>query len=196
MRTLPPKKTGAEELLPPDGPLPVFGTEGAGRVAVAGAAVPAGVGVDGPTVAVGGGGVAGAVGVAAACVPTSMPVIMAQSGRMSGRSQKTATTEVPRPWTTKQPLACGPLVVISLLLPPLKAVEEIQTKVALLPAPTSTKAVPMEGSGVAWNGAAVQPALAASAVPEPGTSPAAPTKSATPPIAAEARSRLPLTEMV
>ena len=72
----------------------------------------------------------------------------------------------------------------------------MQTKVALLPWPTSTKAVPIDCSGVAWNGAAVQPGLAAWAAPGPVTSPNAPTKSATPPIAADATRRLPVTEMV
>ncbi len=52
--------------------------------------------------------------------PTSMPVNenCAQSGRTSADSRNTATTDVPRPWTTKQPLAFAPLVVSSLLLPP------------------------------------------------------------------------------
>lgn len=122
----PVRKIGSDESLPPPGPPPVFGTDGTRCVGVAVAAV--GVGVDGAVVAVAGRGVAVAVravdvavavavvvpgtvvavavavalGVAVApvCVPTSMPVIGAQSGRTLGCSQNTATTDVPSPWTT------------------------------------------------------------------------------------------------
>ena len=120
----PVRKIGSDESLPPPGPPPVFGTDGTRCVGVAVAAV--GVGVDGAVVAVAGRGVAVAVravdvavavvvpgtvvavavavalGVAVApvCVPTSMPVIGAQSGRMLGCSQNTAATDVPSPCTT------------------------------------------------------------------------------------------------
>lgn len=119
----PVRKIGSDESLPPPGPPPVFGTDGTRCVGVA---VAAAVGVDGAVVAVAGRGVAVAVravdvavavvvpgtvvavavavalGVAVApvCVPTSMPVIGAQSGRTLGCSQNTATTDVPSPWTT------------------------------------------------------------------------------------------------
>ena len=129
--------------------------------------------------------------------PTSMPLNenCAQSGRTSADSRNTATTDVPRPWTTKQPLAFGPLVVSSLLLSPGNAVDVMQTKLAELPVPTSTNADPVAASVVAWD-AASQAALAAWASPGLETSPAAPTKRATPPITAAAKSRLPGTEMV
>ncbi|MEO6044611.1 MAG: hypothetical protein ABIQ47_11915 [Tepidiformaceae bacterium] len=129
--------------------------------------------------------------------PTSMPVNenCAQSGRTSADSRNTATTDVPRPWTTKQPLAFGPLVVSSLLLPPENADDVMQTKLVVLPTPTSTNADPVPASVVAWD-AALQAALAAWASPGLETNPAAPTKRATPPITADARSRLPGTEMV
>jgi len=124
MRIAPDRKAGSDELPPPAGPLPVEGAEGTGRVgvAVAGAAV-AGGGVDGAAVAVGGRGVAVAAGVVAvadgvvagvvvvvagvvgvavapACMPTSMLVIITQSGRTPGCSQNTDTTDVPMPSTT------------------------------------------------------------------------------------------------
>ena len=125
--------------------------DGAGVAGVVGWAC--GVDVGAMTV---GPGVAG-VGVTGALVPTSMRVTIGQPGLTSGRSQNTETTDVPRPSTARQPLSRLPVAVMGWLCPLENPLDVMHTNTAVLPAPTSTKAMPAACSALAENCAPAQP---------------------------------------